>query len=174
MTNPKELVRDPSGVEIAKYSDDQGSCRLDTIEQVTIEGGRTKERRTVRKTRDTLDRMLEAQSISAEQYAAGRRFQYLCYLASINPSPRLYNERVSRSGDPTAPSDDVLDARQRVKSAVLALGGHSNPIAITCWYVLGCHLPIVDVCTRLGRRRTTVRNYLAEGLEMLAKRWGYG
>ena len=130
IAEPVTLLRNREGVEIATYSDDQGTPELHqrarVQETTVVEGGET---RRVRRTDDTLERMRRNRTIDADQYRAGRRFASIFFTAQLSLSGPSLIDWVPGQHRQEPMAERVLNARLDAAAAIEALGGHGSPVA---------------------------------------------
>jgi hypothetical protein len=86
----------------------------------------------------TLEAMLRRKAISPEMHRAGNQFHVDFHAAHLDPlrAPDLDRTPVSGSRPSTLPSR-IVNARQSVWEALLALGGIASPSGSLAWGVLG-------------------------------------
>ena len=138
---PLEIERS-GNLDLARYSDDEGTPELrqhaEIVNSEVREGGETRKRpRTV----DAIRRLRLAKEMTAKQEWACRRFHADFQEAQLDP------ERVPDPGRVTGlgggpESERVLDAKDRVGSAMKALGGHGSACGSAAWFVVGMGLNV--------------------------------
>jgi Domain of unknown function (DUF6456) len=129
------------------------------------------------RTVDTLSKMLKAGTISPEMYDVARDLQADFILANLDPLRALPVLRVPGTRREPELTDHQIDARDRVHSALQALGGISSPAGSCVWHVVGLQRSVREWAIRQGWGGRPVRQEQAKGilvaaLGMLAKHLG--
>jgi hypothetical protein len=120
------------------------------------------------RTADTLNRMLEAGTISPEMCEAGQLFQIDFALAVLDPiRARPMMLPVGGGGAPEL-TESQLDARRRVHKALDALGGIGSPGGSCLWHVLGCGCSVREWAIRRGWSGQPLRHDQAAGILIAA------
>jgi hypothetical protein len=125
----------------------------------------------------TLGKMLKAGTISPEMYDVARDLQADFILANLDPLRALPVLRVPGTRREPELTDHQIDARDRVHSALQALGGISSPAGSCVWHVVGLQRSVREWAIRQGWGGRPVRQEQAKGilvaaLGMLAKHLG--
>lgn len=173
------------GVEVAVLGKDMGPPERrhhDPVEETDtlVEGRLVRVRRTL----DLMGTMRRNGTISTAQANAGRRFRADFDLAHFDPrrSPDLGRLRLQGRAagvyDGGLP-ERIQDARNRIWSALEALGGHCSPAGHAAWHILGVGQPLAVWATAEGfadhrpLNPHTARGILIATLGVLAAHYGY-
>jgi len=130
----------------------------------------------VRRAIDTLGLMLARGTIGPEMHAAGEAFRSAFRAAALDPLRAAPLLRVPAATGETL-TERTAAARERVASAMDALGGPTSPAGSCVWHVVGCELSIREWATRQGWGGRPVGHVQAQGiliaaLGMLAQHYG--
>jgi hypothetical protein len=93
---------------------------------------------------DTLERMRRAGTITDEWHAAGMQFRQDFGFAHFESLRAADYGRIPGGGKAGTVGYAATEARERVASALEALGGHGSPTGTAAWYVLGVGLTIKE------------------------------
>jgi Domain of unknown function (DUF6456) len=148
---------------------------LEEVREVDPDGRVVVHHRTV----DTLGTMLRAATITQEMHAAAKDFQAAFVVANLDPPRAVPMLRVSGTGREPDLNERQIDARQRVHSAMQALGGINSPAGSCVWHVVGLQRSVREWAMRQGWNERPVRQEQAQGilvaaLGVLAAHFSYG
>jgi hypothetical protein len=148
---------------------------LEEVREVDPDGRVVVHHRTV----DTLGTMLRAATITQEMHAAAKDFQAAFVVANLDPLRAVPMLRVSGTGHEPDLNERQIDARQRVHSAMQALGGINSPAGSCVWHVVGLQRSVREWAMRQGWNERPVRQEQAQGilvaaLGVLAAPFSYG
>jgi Domain of unknown function (DUF6456) len=115
---------------------------------------------------DTLAQMLRRRTISPAMYQAAEDFRALFHRASLDPlsAPDLSRIRGGTAGAEAPLSLRQAAARQRIWTALLALGGIASPAGSCVWHVVGCEWSLKAWAAQRGWGGRPLSQEAASGL----------
>jgi len=175
-TDPSHLLRDrKTGLVIAPSNDDFGTKERRAHDRVELEGDKTKPHARVT-TATLLDTMRNRKNLAFEKdgdherlWNAGDRLRADFYLAGMEP--RVISTLNDLPGGKGEMSDRAIAARQRMASALAAVGPLLAPIL---QHVVCDDKPISEWSRKRGRQAEIVSMTLFKAaIETLAHHYGY-
>jgi hypothetical protein len=120
------------------------------------------------RTVDTLGKMLKAGTITPEMHDAAKDFQAAFIVANLDSLRALPILRVPGTGRAPDLNERQLHARDRVHTALEALGGISSPAGSCIWHVVGLQQSVREWAMRQGWGGKSVRQEQAQGILVAA------